>query len=130
MRHLIVTVDDDKKMLTLLQRLLVEDKHIVIKKQSAQSTLSVLDAINIDLFVIDVMMPNIDGFALCATLRKHPRTQDKPIVILTAHDNEKMRQMAETSGATAFVSKKNLLELKQKVSSLLDNTHSPCQSLH
>jgi CheY-like chemotaxis protein len=57
------------------------------------------------LVVLDVMLPDLDGFEICRRLRADPRTHSVPIVMLTALDQEDMRRRAVQCGATEYMTK-------------------------
>lgn len=57
------------------------------------------------LVVLDVMLPDLDGFEICKRLRADPRTAGVPIVMLTALDQEDMRRRACQCGATEYLTK-------------------------
>ena len=57
------------------------------------------------LVVLDVMLPDLDGFEICRRLRADPRTHSVPIVMLTALDQDDMRRRASQCGATEYMTK-------------------------
>ena len=57
------------------------------------------------LVVLDVMLPDLDGFEICRRLRSDPRTTAVPIVMLTALDQDDMRRRAAQCGATEYMTK-------------------------
>lgn len=105
MRKLIVVVDDDPHTLKLMKKLLGRAGHIVLCKPNAESVLNVVDALNIDLFLLDIMMPNMDGFALYEALRNIPRFKDTPIIMLSAKTDPCTRRHVNEIGVNAFVPK-------------------------
>src|SRR6266481_3729240 len=56
-----------------------------------------------DLIVLDLMLPELDGFAVCEILRHHPATASTPIIMLTALSGELARLSGLDSGANEFV---------------------------
>lgn len=76
----ILVIDDEKDILILIKNVLSKDDHIVITKDNANK-LSMRDFIGYDLILLDVMMPDIDGFTLCKKIRD---IVDCPILFLTA----------------------------------------------
>ena len=58
-----------------------------------------------DLILLDVMMPGIDGFAVCKRLRADAMLADEPVIMLTALDDRESRLAAIEAGADDFVSK-------------------------
>lgn len=80
----ILVVDDDKAILTLIENVLSKSGHFVKKIENSEKVL--LENINYyDLIILDIMMPNINGFELCSKLREQV---DAPILFLTAKTEE------------------------------------------
>jgi DNA-binding response OmpR family regulator len=57
------------------------------------------------LIILDVMLPDLDGFEVCRRLRDDERTREIPVVMLTALDRDEYRQRGQQAGATAFLTK-------------------------
>jgi two-component system alkaline phosphatase synthesis response regulator PhoP len=73
-----------------------------------------------DLFIIDVMMPGMDGFQLCRKLRATPLFHETPIIVITALNDEENQKIALASGANAYLSKPFLMdELTHHINALL-----------
>jgi DNA-binding response OmpR family regulator len=76
-----------------------------------------------DLIVLDVMMPELDGFAVCETLRGNPATASIPVLMLTGLCSHISRLVAYESGATDYVIKPfDAEQLVSKVEKLLDQS--------
>jgi diguanylate cyclase (GGDEF)-like protein len=58
-----------------------------------------------DLIILDVMMPDLDGYTVCKTIKNHPHTKDIPIVFLTAHCDAEEEIRGLEMGAADFISK-------------------------
>lgn len=121
MRKLILAVDDDPKMLTLIKKMMSrESEHLILCQATPESALSIMDAINVDLFIIDVMMPNIDGIELCKRIRANDALKQTPIVMLSAKDNQKTRKQAQLAGADQFISKRDMRTLLTTVKNVIN----------
>lgn len=105
MTKVIMLVDDDLSVLNLLARVFRREKLPVVRAENANIALSLLKAINIDLIVLDIMMPGINGIELCEKLRENYVTASTPIVMLSAKEDIETQQHAVSAGATAFVPK-------------------------
>ncbi|MCY2952769.1 MAG: response regulator [Planctomycetota bacterium] len=57
------------------------------------------------LILLDIMLPDVDGFEVCRQLKGQQRTRDIPVVILTALDGEEHMQRGQECGAVAFMTK-------------------------
>ena len=108
MKKLIMVVDDDPAVVALLKNVLKREGYIVLGKLSADAVLNVIDAITVDLFIIDFMMPDIDGRQLCEKLRAGTVSNDVPIVMFSANDKEGIRQKSLSAGASIFLSKREM----------------------
>ena len=121
MAHILV-IDDDQSLLDMIR--------LMLRRAGHQSTLvdNVRDGIQHviqdqpDLVIVDVLMPELNGFQVCRVLRKDPRTQHIPLMILTALNEREQRENAEDSGADAFVPKPVTLDiLTEEIDVLLNS---------
>ncbi len=80
----ILVIDDEQDILSLVKNVLVKDSHVITTISSTKDML-LDDYINYDLILLDVMMPDIDGFTLCKQIRD---VVDSPILFLTAKTME------------------------------------------
>jgi class 3 adenylate cyclase len=103
-RTTILTVDDQPPNLRLLEAVLSPQGYQVITASSGEQALELLHSSNIDLVLLDIMMPGIDGYQVCQRIRSEPSTAFLPVVMITASgDHEKTR--AIKAGADDFISK-------------------------
>jgi two-component system response regulator MprA len=79
----VLVVDDEPRMLTMMRRVLEADGYGVIVAAEGRAALEILRSEPIDLMILDVMMPDIDGFDVCRTARRESLV---PILMLTARD--------------------------------------------
>jgi CheY-like chemotaxis protein len=107
-RQVVLVVDDDPEMLTLLNTMLRHDGYVVMRASSAELALHLVKSFMPNLFVVDVLMPDMSGFELCEEIRRIPHTANVPIIILTALNTMKSRQQAVDVGADAFVAKEDM----------------------
>lgn len=81
----ILIVDDEPVNLQVLQNILAVNNYQVTQASNGEEALSIIENnIPIDLILLDVMMPNISGYEVCAKVRKKYPAQELPIVMLTA----------------------------------------------
>ncbi len=124
----ILVVDDEIGALTLIGIMLERGGFEILKAQNAHSALSMLEEQNPpDLFILDVMMPEIDGIQLCRMLREREDTKHIPVLILSARGDAKSVIQGMEAGATDYILKPifhhNLVE---KVRGLL-NLETPAE---
>jgi len=80
----ILAVDDDATALGALRQILVQKGYEVSTAANGQSALEMLAKHEYDLVILDVSMPGLSGFDVCRHIRKQPKTQDLPVIFLTA----------------------------------------------
>jgi two-component sensor histidine kinase len=115
----ILIVDDDRQNVELLKNMLESLGH---RAEIAFSGTEALEKLGreIDLVLLDVMMPVIDGFEIARRMRSHPDCGDIPIIMVTILDSKEDRLRAVEAGANDFISKPiDMLELRVRVASLL-----------
>jgi two-component system response regulator MtrA len=116
----ILIVDDDVQMLDMVELVLKREGYHVLRAVSAQKAMEILATITPDLFVIDAIMPDTDGVALCHKLRQTEDTAGIPIVFLTGHNTRLGVVEALNSGADDYLRKPfNPRELAARVRSLI-----------
>jgi DNA-binding response OmpR family regulator len=101
----ILLVDDDELVLIALRELLKFENYEVQTFSRGSEALKKLDEEDFDLLILDISMPEMDGFELCKMIRKKNNYKDKPIMFLTAKDQEKDKKQGLEVGATFFISK-------------------------
>ena len=80
----ILVVDDNEENLKIVSALLKEKKYKIALAQNGQNAIEVLRSNKIDLILLDIMMPEMDGFEVCKILMENPETKNIPIIFLTA----------------------------------------------
>lgn len=105
-RMKILVIDDEPANVALLEEILREDGYSrVTTLVDSRDALETCDRIQPDLILLDLMMPNVDGFTILETLRSHPTDVFLPVLVLTADVNEQTKRRALASGATDFLVK-------------------------
>lgn len=98
----ILLVDDEKRMLDLLELYLSPRGYRCIKCESGLSALDTVESNNIDLVLLDIMMPDMDGFEICRRLRE---ISEIPIIMLTARDQIMDKVKGLNLGADDYITK-------------------------
>jgi DNA-binding response OmpR family regulator len=105
MSQRILVVDDDQDALTLIGLTLKRQKFEVIKALSGPQALSLLAQELPDLIILDVMMPQMDGYEVCRHIKANPRTAHVPVVMLTARAQTDSQVEAFRAGADDYITK-------------------------
>ncbi len=113
----ILVVDDNEEILDILSHHLHKQGYKVYEAKNADDALSIVHQSTIDLAILDIMMPNRDGYALCRDIRKK---YFFPILFLTAKSNEADKVAGFSSGADDYMLKPfSAAELTARVLSLI-----------
>ncbi len=115
----ILIVDDDVQVTTLLKRLLSNQGYDATAINQSSKAIQTANSILPDLFILDLMMPQPDGFKLCKMLRADPKFAKTPILIITAMEISNAK--ATAFGANDYLAKPfDLDELTTRIESLLE----------
>lgn len=98
----ILVVDDEKEIADLIELYLTNENYAVYKFYTAKEALHCIDTKKLDLAILDVMLPEIDGFAICQKIREKFHF---PIIMLTAKDEEVDKITGLTLGADDYITK-------------------------
>lgn len=116
----ILAVDDDVRVLRMMHRILEMEGYRVVDASDGESVLDIYDEENPDLILLDVMLPDIDGYTLCRRIREFSRT---PVVMVTAKGNDKEKIQGFDAGADDYVTKPfSSVELTARVRAVLRRT--------
>ena len=80
----ILAVDDDATALGALRQILIQKGYDVSTAPNGHAALSTLAGGQFDLVILDVSMPGLTGYDVCRKIREDPKTQDVPVIFLTA----------------------------------------------
>ncbi len=81
----ILVVDDEVLIRNVIKEYLLLEGYSIFEADNGESALEIIDKNNIDLIVMDIMMPNLDGFSACKEIRKN---KNIPIIVLSARTEE------------------------------------------
>lgn len=101
----ILVVDDQPQSIELLRSILRDFGFFVLTAVDKDSLFAVLEKVTPDMILLDIMMPETDGFQLCTELRKNPKTGDVPIIFLTALDQKHHVLRGLKAGAVDYITK-------------------------
>lgn len=99
----IVVIDDDPVGVALLQNRLVKAGYEVAAERNGQAGLARVLKDKPDLVILDVEMPEMNGYTFMLELRKHQQFQELPVIVLTAHEENK--RIFERRGIRYYLTK-------------------------
>lgn len=116
----ILIVDDESYARQTIEMLLLKESYELFFAEDAHEALAQLDDELPDVILSDVMMPNMDGFELCQRIKRNPKWNHVPIILVTALDSKQDLARGLEAGADDFLHKPiNGLELRARVRSML-----------
>ncbi len=122
MRPLILAVDDERDVTDLVAFQLTRAGCTVLAAGNGRQALAAVRERRPDLIVLDLMLPDIDGFGVCEILRRTPATATIPIVLLTAWATSDARHLGLELGALDYITKpfspRDLVERVQRLLAL------------
>ncbi|MBC8476762.1 MAG: response regulator transcription factor [Dehalococcoidia bacterium] len=119
-RTSILAVDDDVRMLRMIHRILELEGYRVVDASNGGSVLDIFEEQNPDLILLDIMLPDIDGYTLCRRIREFSQT---PVVMVTARGDEREKIQGFDAGADDYVTKPfSSRELSARVRAVLRRT--------
>ena len=128
-KPVILLIDDMTTNLLLLNDLLKEDYEVKVSKNGKKAIEIALSDIQIDLILLDIMMPEMDGYEVCKILKNNEQTKNIPIIFVTAKDSQEDEEYGLNLGAIDYITKpfkktivklrvRNQIELKLKSDAL------------
>ena len=101
----ILVVDDDENILSLERTILEQKGFEVTTAGGGEEALRILGDHVFDLVLLDVMMPEVDGFAVCRKIKQDARLRDMPVIFLTAKGGGEALAEGFESGAMMYINK-------------------------
>jgi DNA-binding response OmpR family regulator len=103
--YTLLVVDDDIEALEMVRIMLRSTSFSIITANNGEEALAKAQSREVDIVLLDIMMPDISGVTVCGHLRANPRMSKVPIVMLTALDDYATRRKAMQAGATDLITK-------------------------
>lgn len=115
----ILIADDEPNIRSLVSRMLGKD-YIVIEATNGEEAIDIAKRQEPDLILMDLMMPKMDGYAACSSIKADQATKGIPVVMLTGVTHELNKSFAREMGADGYLSKPfNTDELLRQVKQVL-----------
>lgn len=116
----ILCVDDDPLNRRLLEAILVPRGYAPVMAENGMEALEIIREGRIDIVLLDVMMPKMDGFEVCRRIKADERYRTIPVVMITGHSAREKRIMGIEAGAEDFISKPfDTMEVLARIGMLL-----------
>ncbi len=101
----ILVVDDDPDTVSILSRHLQREGFVALEANSGAECLRMVQQNEVDVILLDLMMPEMDGFQVCKALKNNPETAEIPIIMITARDDMDARAEGMRLGVSDFLAK-------------------------
>ena len=101
----VLVVDDDPDAVEILTRLLGKQEFCTVPARSGLQCLDIVRSQPIDVILLDVTMPGMDGLTVCMELARDERTRSIPIILVTARDDHETRLAGMKLGVSEFLTK-------------------------
>ncbi len=119
-RGTILVADDEPRNVKLMEAFLLPLGYRVVKAYSGEEALSLVSKEDVDLILLDIMMPGVDGYKVCRQLKNSEATRMIPVVMVTALDSVEAKIKGIEAGADDFITKPpNKAELLARTKSLV-----------
>lgn len=114
----ILVVDDFRINTILLKQMLSSTPYNVIAVGSGAEALNFIKDNQVDMVLLDIMMPIMNGYEVITAIRNTPETKDLPVIITSALSSRYDEEMAKSKGATDYlekpINKDDLLQMVEK----------------
>lgn len=118
-KPLILIVDDDPRGLAALEGVLIPEGYRIERAAGGREALDKAARLQPDVMLLDVMMPDMDGFDVCRTIRSTPALAEMPVILVTALDDRDALLQGLDAGADELITKPfNRLEMKTRLRTL------------
>lgn len=118
----VLVVDDSIFICNIVEKELSSDIINVLKANDGKSALEIVNRDRLSLILLDITLPDIDGYDVCKQIKGNPLNSDIPVIFITSRENEESLIKAFAVGAIDYISKPfSALELNARVQAHLEN---------
>jgi CheY-like chemotaxis protein len=122
-RHTVLVVENDEQSRHLMEQILAFSKYACLSAANGLQALDIVDQARVDLVLMDLSMPALDGYQTVERMRERPGHDSTPIVAVSGYAEDAQRDLALRAGFTEYLSKPfRPKELVQLIDRLLSNT--------
>ncbi len=101
----VMIVEDEPDIIMLLKRSLNSKPFTILEAGSGTEALDILKTKNADLILLDIMMPDMDGFEVCRLVKADARTKAIPVIFLSVRNSEEDMNRGKKAGAIGYFTK-------------------------
>lgn len=129
MKKVVLTVEDETNILELLKYNLENNGYDVVQASSGEIAISLLENGFVDIILLDIMLPGMDGLEVLKIIRSDPRWSKIPVIMLTAKTEEIDKVVGLEVGADDYISKPfGVHELIARIKAVLRRTEEPSRT--
>ena len=127
----VLIIDDSSTVVATLRRMLEQNGYEVIEALDGEKGVELATENPPDLIFLDIILPGINGFAALRQLRRHERTREVPVIMMSGNEQATEQFYAQRIGADDFMKKPfSRAELFSRIEKLLDVSLMPRRHLH
>jgi len=108
MKTILIIDDDEVNVNTLMD--LLDDKYDILASLDGQDGIELLEEERVDLILLDIVMPKLNGFEVCKKLKNDEKTKNIPVIFITANIDKESINKAHESGGVDYIIKPFRLE--------------------
>lgn len=101
----VMVVDDEPQILFMIKRIFAKDGYDVLTANGGKECLEILESEKPDIILLDLMMPDMDGYAVCENVKSNAKTKDIPVVFVSVKNGEMNIIKAIELGASDYLTK-------------------------
>lgn len=121
----ILIADDEYGMVEMMETALTEEGYEVMKSRDCSHAIAMAYSANPDLIIMDIMMPQIGGVRAFENLKRYSKTENIPVIFITAYPSDELELLVTDLGAAGFIEKPfSMDELLQAIEGILDPEYS------
>jgi DNA-binding response OmpR family regulator len=120
--HKILVVEDESSFLKILQHALESQGYMVLTADRGETALKWIKEVSLDLAIVDLGLPDINGIEVCKAIKSDPRTRSTPVIILTGNTSNDARIQSNLDGrAELYLNKPiEIADLRRAISKVLE----------
>ncbi|MFD0713846.1 response regulator [Paenibacillus sp. GCM10027626] len=103
-KHTLLIIDDTLTNIELIKAI-IDDEYNTLSAVNGMDGLELAERMQPDLIILDVMMPEMDGYEVCQRLKRNPKTEAIPVIFVTVLDHDEDAEIGLVAGAIDYIAK-------------------------